>query len=61
MTCPQCARHKRDLDHARAILIRIHRGEPIDDGLGLFRGLLVGLPASFVLWAVIIAIFRGVF
>ena len=61
MTCPTCARHKRDLDHAREILRRIHKGEPVDDGLRFWRGLLVGIPAGLVGWAAIFAIFRGVF
>jgi len=51
--CPTCARHKRDLDHARAILRRIHRGEPVDDKF--WRGLLLGVPAGLAGWAVIFA------
>ena len=58
MTCPTCARHKRDLEHAREILRRIHKGERVDDGLNFWRGLLIGVPVSLVLWAPIIAAIR---
>lgn len=61
MICRDCAKHKQELDYAHNILRRIHKGERVDDGLNFWRGLLIGVPAGCAGWAVIIAIFRGVF